>query len=105
MFAALGVSIGTEEDNHELNIEKLRYGDSTQLLRCDWKQAVLQLKGTEPFDLVFLDPPYRMTELPECCAVLADAGLLAEDAMLVLEHRTGVFTAPDERFALCKERV
>ncbi|MBP3425448.1 MAG: DNA topoisomerase (ATP-hydrolyzing) subunit B [Rikenellaceae bacterium] len=25
MFAALGVSIGTEEDNHELNIEKLRY--------------------------------------------------------------------------------
>ena len=87
------------------NVEKLRFEERTQLLRTDWKQAVSQLRGTEPFDLVFLDPPYRMTELPECCAALADAGLLAEDAMLVLEHRTGVFAPPDERFELFRERA
>lgn len=89
------------------NVEKLRFAESARLLRCDWKQAVSQLKAgaAEPFDLVFLDPPYRMTELAECCAALADAGLLAQDAMLVLEHRTAVFSPPDERFTLFKERT
>ena len=85
------------------NIEKLRYAECTQVLRADWKQAVAQLKGRQ-FDLIFLDPPYRMTELDEMCAVLADAGLIASGAMLVLEHRTGSFTELDERFSLYKQR-
>lgn len=89
------------------NIEKLRFEEETAVYKCDWRQAVGQMKagGTEPFDLVFLDPPYRMTELGEMCGALADAGLLAVDCMLVLEHRTGPFLQPDERFALYKERA
>ena len=87
------------------NVEKLRFEDCTRFLRCDWRQAVSQLRNTEKFDLVFLDPPYRMTELDEMCAALADANLLAEDAMLVLEHKTGACPPLDERFELFKERV
>ena len=88
------------------NVEKLRFEQQTQLLRMDWRQAVAQLRTAgKQFDLVFLDPPYRMTELDECCAALADAGLLAPECMLVLEHRTGVFHAPDSRFELLKERA
>jgi len=89
------------------NVEKLRFEACTQLLKCDWRQAVMQLKtgGSAPFDLVFLDPPYRMTELGEMCGSLADAGLLADDCMMVLEHRTGPFMVPDERFELFKERT
>lgn len=89
------------------NVEKLRFENETALLKCEWRQAVVQLKngGSEPFDLVFLDPPYRMTELGEMCNALADAGLLADDCMLVLEHRTGPFLLPDERFELFKERT
>ena len=89
------------------NVEKLRFESCTQLFKCDWRQAVMQLKaaGSEPFDLVFLDPPYRMTELGEMCASLADAGLLADDCMMVLEHRTGPFMEPDERFERFKERT
>lgn len=89
------------------NVDKLRYGDSTRLYKCDWRQAIAQMKaaGEKPFDLVFLDPPYRMTELGEMCAVLADHGLLAQDCMLVLEHRTGEFGCPDERFEEWKERT
>ena len=88
------------------NVEKLRFEKETLLLKCDWRQAVLQLKAgrCEPFDLVFLDPPYRMTELGEMCNALADADLLADECMLVLEHRTGPFQMPDERFSLLKER-
>ena len=89
------------------NIEKLRFEDRTSFLKCDWRQAVAQLAASQsaPFDLVFLDPPYRMTELGEMCAALADAGLLADGCMMVLEHRTGPFMQPDERFELFKERT
>jgi len=89
------------------NVEKLRFDKETTVLKCDWRQAVTQMKNSraEPFDLVFLDPPYRMTELGEMCAALADAQLLAQDCMMVLEHRTGPFEQPDERFKLYKERT
>ena len=89
------------------NVEKLRFEDCTRLYKCDWRQAVSQMKaaGEKPFDLVFLDPPYRMLELGDMCAALADAGLLARDCMLALEHRTGDFGRPDERFEEWKERT
>ena len=89
------------------NVSKLRYEDRVRLHQCDWRQAVAQMKGAQdqPFDLVFLDPPYRMTELNEMCAALAQAELLAQDCLLVLEHRTGEFGRPDERFEEWKERT
>jgi len=86
------------------NIEKLRYQDRTLLMKADWRQAAAQLAG-RTFDLVFLDPPYRMTQMAEFCTVLADEGLLAQDAMLVLEHRTGIPVELDARFELFKMRT
>lgn len=87
------------------NVEKLRFEACTRFLKCDWHQAVAQLRGGDAFDLVFLDPPYRMTELDEICAALAEADLLAEDALLVLEHRTGACPPLDSCFELLKERT
>lgn len=88
------------------NVEKLRYEDATQILKSDWKHALIQLASEKKsFDLVFLDPPYKMTELGEICASLADAGLLASGTMMVLEHRTGPFGEPDERFELIRQRT
>ncbi len=88
------------------NVEKLRYQDVTRLYTADWKQVVLQMQAEgRAFDLVFLDPPYRMQELAQCCAALADGGLLREDCLLVLEHLTGAAIAPDSRFALWKQRA
>ena len=88
------------------NVDKLRFGASSMILKADWKHAITQLSlEKKAFDLVFLDPPYKMTELGEICASLADAGLLASGAMMVLEHRTGTFGEPDERFELLKQRT
>ncbi len=48
------------------NVEKLGFQDACRLLRCDWHQAVDRLKAEgAAFDLVFLDPPYRMHDLTE----------------------------------------
>ena len=64
----------------------------------------MQAEGRR-FDLVFLDPPYRLPVLEECCAALADAALLEADALMVLEHRLDTPPAPDARFALWKDRA
>lgn len=39
----------------------------------------------EPFDIVFLDPPYGADLLPELCRLLATRGWLAADARVYLE--------------------
>lgn len=88
------------------NGEKLRFMDAMRIYAGDWRQALSQMKGEERrFDLVFLDPPYRMPVLEECCAALADLGLLEADALLVLEHRLDAVPSPDGRFALWKDRA
>ena len=80
--------------------------DAMRIYAGDWRQALSQMKGEERrFDLVFLDPPYRMPVLEECCAALADLGLLEADALLVLEHRLDAVPSPDGRFALWKDRA
>ena len=38
-----------------------------------------------PFDIVFVDPPYRSGLLPEICRLLAERGWLAPDARIYLE--------------------
>ncbi len=86
------------------NIEKLRFGDRAVLLRADWRAALARMGGRK-FDLVFLDPPYRMVETADCCAALADAGLLAPGACVVVEHRRDNAPAPDARFSLRGERA
>ena len=38
-----------------------------------------------PFDVVFLDPPFRENALAELCRLLADSSLLAPGALVYLE--------------------
>ncbi len=56
-----------------------------------------------PFNLVFLDPPYRQSLIPKALASLKDGGWLAGKALLVAETDTSEdfetpgFTLLDER--------
>lgn len=85
------------------NIEKLRYGEKTRLVQKDWRAALLSLTPSESrFDLVFLDPPYRMEITQDCAALLAERSLLADGALLVLEHRSGVVPLLPESFELLR---
>lgn len=80
------------------NVEKLRMEDRAALVKADWRVAVGRLAGRK-FDLVFLDPPYRIEDTGEICRALADGGLLETGALVVVEHRMGVTPAPGESFA------
>ena len=68
------------------NIQALREEKRTRVLTGDWRRTVslLRAEGAQ-FDLVFLDPPYAMTDLREVTEALLP--LLAEESMIVLEHQ------------------
>lgn len=57
----------------------------------------------EPFDLVFLDPPYRKGLGAAALASAAAGGWLAPDALIVAEDAAG--EAPPPQMALLDERV
>ncbi|MDQ1886412.1 RsmD family RNA methyltransferase, partial [Aeromonas salmonicida] len=49
--------------------------------------AVSWLQGpATPFDLVFLEPPFRRELLPRVCDLLEQHGWLAPDALIYLER-------------------
>ncbi len=68
------------------NIDALKCGERAKLLRLKDTAALaaLQARG-DSFDLIFLDPPYRMDTAPVCRALLT-ARLLRPGGMIVIEH-------------------
>ena len=85
------------------NVETLRMDGRCQVLACDWRAAAQRLAGGG-FDLVFIDPPYRMENTGEMCAALLDAGALAAACLLVVEHRRGRLPDVDGRFETLQTR-
>ena len=69
----------------EKNIKTLGYEDKAKLMNVEDVRAVAQLEMQEKgFDLIFLDPPYRM-DMTEMLGRLAKK-LLNEDGMIICEH-------------------
>lgn len=68
------------------NIAALDYGGKARLL-CMPDTAALALLQREgaAFDLIFLDPPYRM-ETAGVCGRILEAGLLKPEGIIILEH-------------------
>lgn len=85
------------------NAEKLRMAQSCRLMNCDWQEAVrrLQTEGAR-FDVVFLDPPYRMHDMTAVFAALKP--VLAEDAVILMEHEAKTFPATCDGFDLYDSR-
>lgn len=57
-------------------------------------------RPTQPFDIIFADPPYALPQLPTLPRTLLDAGLLAPDGLLIVEHgKTNDFSTLPEFLA------
>lgn len=68
------------------NIAALHLEDRAKLIHADWEQALRRLAGDHlAFDLIFLDPPYRMDSAP-ALKCITDYGMLTEDGMIIAEH-------------------
>ncbi|MBR4040336.1 MAG: 16S rRNA (guanine(966)-N(2))-methyltransferase RsmD [Clostridia bacterium] len=81
------------------NMETTRLGEQCRLIARDYRQALetLAREGAK-FDVVFIDPPYKMENTGEMCAELYDRGVLSEQFLIVVEHRRGMAPLLDQRF-------
>lgn len=69
------------------NIAFTKLAGSCTLLRKDAVSAIHWMEGKEPFDIVFLDPPYGKGLEKEALQALAGSSLITEDSLVVLEAR------------------
>ncbi len=69
------------------NLETLGLVERSQVLPLPVAAALRKLAGQgEPFDLVFLDPPYGGGAAAATLAALAEASLLSPEALVVAEY-------------------
>ena len=75
------------------NIDTLGCGEKVKLLRMKDTAVLSALqKKNDAFDLIFLDPPYRMSTVP-VCQMIVEYKLLKPDGTIIVEH--GRETPPD----------
>ena len=48
---------------------------------------ILSTRLLEQMDIILLDPPYGMDMLPECFDLISEYDLLAENGLIIAEHR------------------
>ena len=51
----------------------------------DYKKVLMNIDGQ--FDVILLDPPYGKGYLEDCFRLIKENDLLAEDGVIVAEHR------------------
>ena len=75
-----------------------------QLIRADYRSAIAALEG-RMFDLVFLDPPYRMVEAyGDALSRLLEADMLAPGCLIVLERLGSASIALPRQFRVFDTR-
>lgn len=67
------------------NLTFTRLADKGELLQMDVMAALSRLSGKEPFDLVFMDPPYHDGWEERILAFLAGSGLIHEESLVIVE--------------------
>jgi len=96
-YALESISRGSKKaylvDNNETsislikkNIDSLKVNDACFIYKMDYRIALEKFKKEGiKFDLVFLDPPYKMDIYKEVCDFLVENELLTESSVIVLE--------------------
>ncbi len=69
----------------EGNISFTKLGDSCTLLVMDAALAVRRMEGQEPFDVIFMDPPYHKGLEQGILEALSVSSLVGEDTEIVAE--------------------
>jgi 16S rRNA (guanine966-N2)-methyltransferase len=69
------------------NIAKLKAEEKTRVVAMEFNRAVILLAGENfRFDVIFLDPPYRLLDERNPLKVIKKRGLLAPGGLIVLRH-------------------
>lgn len=67
------------------NLVFTKFTESADVMECDFSVALDRLRGHKPFDIIFMDPPYKAGYEPALFGLLADADYVSSDTIIVLE--------------------
>ena len=71
----------------KMNLERCGAGEGAVLLRKEFNRAVIQLsKEKIKFNIIFLDPPYKLLEERNPLRVIKRRGILKEKGIIILRH-------------------
>lgn len=74
-------------DTIRLNLQATGFTEQAEVYRNDAGRALKALaKRGMKFDLVFMDPPYKLKIISELMGLLLEEGMLEDGARIVLEH-------------------
>ncbi|HKK95781.1 MAG TPA: 16S rRNA (guanine(966)-N(2))-methyltransferase RsmD [Anaerovoracaceae bacterium] len=66
------------------NIDKCKANMWSDIYKGDFKKNLDRIN--ESFDIIFLDPPYKLGYYEECINIITEKGLLNEDGIIIIEH-------------------
>ena len=84
------------------NCRTLGYSDEVIITNLDYKKALTLYK--EPFDLVFLDPPYKLDCCNEVIDYLEKNNLLSPDGFIICEVDKDTIINETENLEIYKEK-
>ena len=71
----------------KFNLAKCDSAEKIRVIRMDFNRAIIQLaKESMKFDLIFLDPPYRMLDERNPLKVIKKRGILKSGGIIILRH-------------------
>ncbi len=71
------------------NLQAAKLEKSAQVLVMNVQSSLERLKDQEPFDFIFLDPPYGKGLEHQVFCFLSHSGLVKEDTWIILETKLG----------------
>lgn len=69
------------------NIELLKVNNKCRVLKMDYRKCLKSLNVK--FDLIFLDPPYKMDVIDECIDIILSEDILNDGGIIVCEYDKG----------------
>lgn len=88
------------------NLVKTKLEGGAEVIRNDVNTAISHLKGRESFDYIFMDPPYDCRLEREALIAISQAGILAEEGLIVVEAslKTDFSYLEEYGYSLIKEK-
>ena len=69
------------------NLKRIGINEEYEIMTCDYDMALKRLcDNKEKFDIVFLDPPYKLNFINEVLKKLVNMDLLRDGALIVCEY-------------------
>lgn len=89
------------------NLARTRLGERAKILAMDAAGALQYLKAAgEPFDIIFMDPPYRMGWAERILGLLGDSQVCGGSTLVIAEEalETDFSFAAECGFEVCREK-